>query len=193
MFYWPRESIWPVFSWKALVRVGGRQCSRRLAAGPKVTVSRSERCVCVGGVNHNHSPWVLASDKGVSCQPVTTPLHNLYHSATQSQASCRGRHCWKLFFFGHRPKCFWNDQKQLSHFGQNVWKYRLKNTATASVTATVRQMTEIFQWSKCLSKKWPKCLIAKNKQVGSFRINQSRISRTPYPDWGAKLSQGPKI
>ena len=56
-------------------------------------------------------------------------------------------------FFGHRPKRFWNDRKNLSHFGQNVWIYRLKNTVVVSCNTTVRQMTEMFQWPKCLSKK----------------------------------------
>jgi len=50
-----------------------------------------------------------------------------------------------LVFFGHGPKRFWNDQEKLSHFGQNVWKQRLKNTVTASFSTTVRQMTELFQ------------------------------------------------
>jgi len=31
-------------------------------------------------------------------------------------------------FFSHRLKCFWNDRKKFSHFGQHVWKYRLMNT-----------------------------------------------------------------
>jgi len=63
---------------------------------------------------------------------------------------CERRHCdqhhhWsqclrasnKLFFFGHRPKCF-------SHSGQNDQKYRLMNTVTAS-----------------LLEKWPKCFTVK--------------------------------
>jgi len=33
----------------------------------------------------------------------------------------------------------------------------------ASFDTTVRQMTEMFQWAKYLSKKWPKCLIEKKK------------------------------
>ena len=55
----------------------------------------------------------------------------------------------------HRLKCFWNDQKKSSHFGQNVWKNRLINTGLASceTKTTARQMTEMFQWPKCLSKK----------------------------------------
>jgi len=43
--------------------------------------------------------------------------------------------------------------KTLSHFDQNVWKYRLMNIATVSFNTTVRQMTEMFQWPKYLSKK----------------------------------------
>ena len=56
------------------------------------------------------------------------------------------------------------------HFGQNVWKYRLMNIAAASFITTVRQMTEMFQWPKCLSKKWPKCLRKKSRYVvaGNF-------------------------
>jgi len=63
-----------------------------------------------------------------------------------------------LSFFGHRPKWFWNDRKKSSHFGQNVWKYGLKCTVTASFNTTVRQMTEMFQWPKCLNEIWPKYL-----------------------------------
>jgi len=33
----------------------------------------------------------------------------------------------------------------------------------ASFNTTVRQMTEMFQLSKCLSKKWPKCLSEKKQ------------------------------
>jgi len=44
---------------------------------------------------------------------------------------------------------FWIDRKKLSHFGQNVWKYRLK----------------ILQWrvSIQLWDKWPKCLSEKEQ------------------------------
>ena len=49
-------------------------------------------------------------------------------------------------FSGHRPKCSGKDRKKLSHFGQNVWKYRLKNIVTASFHTTLRQMTEMSQW-----------------------------------------------
>jgi len=30
-----------------------------------------------------------------------------------------------------------------------------------SFNTTVRQMTEMFQWSKCLRKNWPKCFSEK--------------------------------
>jgi len=56
-------------------------------------------------------------------------------------------------FFGHTSERFQNDRKKLNHFGQNVWKYRLKNTVVASFNTTVRQMTEMFLWPKCLSEK----------------------------------------
>ena len=61
------------------------------------------------------------------------------------------------FFFGRRPKRFWNGRKKLSHFGQNVWKCRLRSTVLVSFNTSVIQMTEMFQWPKCL-KKWPKRL-----------------------------------
>jgi len=32
-----------------------------------------------------------------------------------------------------------------------------------SFNTTVRQMTEMFQWPKCLSKKWPKCFSGKKQ------------------------------
>jgi len=35
--------------------------------------------------------------------------------------------------------------KNLSHFGQNVSKYKLKNTVTTSFNTSVKQMTEMFQ------------------------------------------------
>jgi len=38
------------------------------------------------------------------------------------------------------------------------------NIVTASFDTTVRQMTEISQWPKCLSKKWPKYLSQRKKQ-----------------------------
>jgi len=52
------------------------------------------------------------------------------------------------FFFGHRSNFFLNDQKKLSHFGQNVWKYMLMIIFTVSFNTTVRQMTEMSQWKK---------------------------------------------
>jgi len=36
--------------------------------------------------------------------------------------------------------------KIFCNFCQNVWKYGLMNTVTASLNRTVRQMTEMFQW-----------------------------------------------
>jgi len=47
----------------------------------------------------------------------------------------------ELFLFGHRPN-FFEITEKLSHFGQNVSKYRL-STVTACFNATVRQMTEM--------------------------------------------------
>ena len=52
-------------------------------------------------------------------------------------------------FFVHGPKCFWNDRKKLSHFGQNVWKYRLTNTVNGEF------------WYNC-EKQRPECPRDKN-------------------------------
>jgi len=79
------------------------------------------------------------------------------------------------------------------HFDQNVWKYRLMNTCTASFDTTVRQMTEMSQWPKCHSKKWPKCLSDKHHRptdrtihwtvgVGKF-LNMIKRVRTMYILW----------
>jgi len=48
-------------------------------------------------------------------------------------------------FSCHRPKWLWNDRKNLSHFGQNVWKSWLKNTVMGGLIQ-LRQMTKMFQW-----------------------------------------------
>jgi len=105
------------------------------------------------------------------------------------------------FFFGHRPKYFWNDRKKLSHFGQNVWKYMPLNTVTASFDETARQMTEMFPWPKCRSKKWPKCPSEK-KQVTSRRNHYSHARQMTYnlvmlfkitvPNFNCKKSAGLK-
>jgi len=39
------------------------------------------------------------------------------------------------------------------------------NTVMASFNTTMRQMTEMFQWPKCLRKKWPKCLSEKKQRT----------------------------
>ena len=43
-----------------------------------------------------------------------------------------------------------------------------------SFNTTVRQMTKMFQWQKCLSKKWPKCLNDK-KKIWTFNIHHSQM------------------
>jgi len=50
-------------------------------------------------------------------------------------------------FISHRPKCFWNVRKKLSHFSQNVWKYRLMHIVMSSFNTTVRHTVR----RKCLS------------------------------------------
>jgi len=50
------------------------------------------------------------------------------------------------------------------------------NTVT-SFNLSVRQMTEMFQRPKCLSKKWPKCLSEKNRTI-VLRNKQTTIGMT---------------
>ena len=63
-------------------------------------------------------------------------------------------HDQSCFFFSHILKRLmkWPKKITASHFSQNVRKYRLKNTVMVSFNTTVRQMTKIFQWPKCLSR-----------------------------------------
>ena len=57
-----------------------------------------------------------------------------------------------LLFFAVIDRNVFEMTKNLSHFGQNVWKYKITNTVTASFDTTVRQMTEMphrkkrFEW-----------------------------------------------
>jgi len=67
-------------------------------------------------------------------------------------------------FSGHKHICWFflvidrnvfEMTEKLSHFGQNFWKYRPRNTVAASFNTTVRQMTKMFQQKllKCFSEK----------------------------------------
>jgi len=56
------------------------------------------------------------------------------------------------------------------------------NTVTESFNRTVRQMIEMSQWPKCLSKKWPKCLSDKNRcrnNVFNARVQKCGRALTP--------------
>ena len=53
-----------------------------------------------------------------------------------------------------RPRGWTNDRKELTYFGQSVWKYRLMNTVMASFNT--------------LSDKWPKCLSEKKTEWGDW-------------------------
>ena len=59
-------------------------------------------------------------------------------------------------FFSVIDRKFLKWPKKLSHFGQNVWKYRLQNTVMVSFNTTVRQMTKMFQRKKTslVPQKW---------------------------------------
>jgi len=49
------------------------------------------------------------------------------------------------------------------------------NTVTMSFTITVRQMTEVYQWPICLTKKWSKCL----SSVSVTNLSQQKMTRMP--------------
>jgi len=68
--------------------------------------------------------------------------------------------------------------KKLSHFGQNLSKYRLKNTVMASFNTTVRQMTEMLQW--------PKCLIKNDRNVSAKK--KTHLPFAVVMHWGPFLS-----
>ena len=78
--------------------------------------------------------------------------------------------CNLVFFSATDPKCFW------SHFSQ------ANDTVTASFNTTVRQMTEMFPWPICHSKKWLKCLskkinpgCSKNKSILKIYVKNKSV------------------
>jgi len=76
----------------------------------------------------------------------------------------RAHVCFSLGFFGHRRKRFWNDRKKLSHFDQNVWKFRLK---------TLLRWVLIQLWYR-----WPKCFSDQNISTKNDRnVSAKKKSR----------------
>ena len=67
---------------------------------------------------------------------------------------------YRAVFFSHRPKRFWYDQQKLSHFHQNVWKYRLK---------TLLLWVLIQLWDK-----WPKCFSGQNFSEKMTEMSQRK-------------------
>jgi len=92
-------------------------------------------------------------------------------------------------FFGYRPKCFWNDWKKFSNFGQNVWKYRVMNIVEVSFNTTLRQMAEMFQRPKWLIKK-TKRLSEKNSILLWSRMSQERLTRQVLPATSTEKRSG---
>jgi len=89
-------------------------------------------------------------------------LHSIGDSPSVAHECCCDQINWwvivwlffSVIFWSYTElKWFFNDWKKLSQFSQNVWKYRLMNTVKACFYTAVRHMTEMFQWSKCHSKK----------------------------------------
>ena len=87
-----------------------------------------------------------------------------------------------VFFSVIDKKVFPLTKKKLCHFGQNVWKYGLKNAFMASFNTTMTHMTEMFQWPKCLSYKWPN-VSAKKKQIQKHVIYLE--IQTRWRSWNA--------
>jgi len=90
----PRESIRPGSSWKS------ECCGSQVLAGasywPSSHCIPAQKFVSVSGkLNHDRSPLVLNSDKGVCCHRSfsQSPLHELDR---RSQLSRRGCHSWEL-------------------------------------------------------------------------------------------------
>ena len=90
-----------------------------------------------------------------------------------------------VVFSGHRPKRFWNDRKKLNHFG-HVWKYGLKNTVMVSFNTTVRQMTEMFQRPKCLSKN-DRNVSAKKNQTPRIIQSETKNNYSTQTEWQERL------
>jgi len=53
------------------------------------------------------------------------------------------------------------------------------NTVTASFNTTVRQMTEMFKWPKCLSKKNDQNVSAKKKPVQGCGVKNRCVGMHP--------------
>ena len=68
-------------------------------------------------------------------------------------------------------------ERKLSPFGLNVWKYRLKNTVTASFDRTVRQMTKTSQQKNDRNVSAKK---KKNSLQFAFRRTAYGIGRKPF-------------
>jgi len=118
-----------------------------------------------------------------SCAAYQVSTHEVSHWTTKDRANqfffvhifvFRPYH--NLFFWsfsGHRPKLCWNDWQKLSHFGQNVWKYRLISTVAAGFDTTVRQMTEKSQGPKCLWAKNDRNVSAKKTQIAMHIMHET--------------------
>jgi len=84
--------------------------------------------------------------------------------------------CFFQSFFGHTLKCFWNYRKKLSHFHQNIWKYRLKNTVTMSFNTKVRQVTKMTQ-----EKKQARISTQKSQHKWEVATQKTTINKLAFP------------
>ena len=74
----------------------------------------------------------------------------------------RGLHC---FFSSHWMKRFWNDRNKLSHFWQNLSKYRLKNTDSKFYYNCETNDQNV---SKCLRKNDRNVSVKKNRVCSTY-------------------------
>ena len=71
------------------------------------------------------------------------------------------------FFLVKRLKRFLNDQKKFSHFGQNVWKCRLK-------TLLWQVLIQLWdKWPKCLGKKRQECFSEKKAGCNKHTLTKT--------------------
>jgi len=67
------------------------------------------------------------------------------------------------------------------------------NTVMVSFNTVVRQMTEMSEWRKCLSKIWPKCLSEKNRSITLYPVVQTAAYVNLYLAFKAMLFRPQRI
>ena len=114
------------------------------------------------------------------CANTSLPWYHHYflQQHTPSLSRRRSMEHNESVFFRHRPKRFWNDRKKLSHFGQNVWKYRLKTLLWRVL------MQQWDKWPKCFSKKKPSDEYEQSWRQSAQQRRPGHIASGTYPTTG---------